>query len=751
MYFSDKNIFYAGIGIAILLCFSVPAVLAGPSDNWFPDNQWIEQITGTHNQNTIQVSEEHATDRLIVRYNPNSAQSRSSLMSVQSSANAMAGTQVVRDLSSNGVAGMQVVQVSGTSLENAMAAYKANPDVLYVEPDYKISLSPIENVQKTVPIQSFQASGSSYPNDPGYSNLWGLQNTGQAPFYGTPGADMKAPLAWTKTTGSSGVTVAVIDTGVDYSHPDLAANIWQNSGESINGVDDDGNGYIDDVRGWNFVSKNNDPMDDNGHGTHCAGTIAAVGNNGIGIAGVTWKTKIMPLKFLDSRGSGYTSDAISAILYANKMGVPIISNSWSGTGYSQSLKDAIDASQAVIICAAGNSGGSSEINPIYPAAYTSSNIISVAATNYHDALASFSNYGASSVDLAAPGVSIYSTTKSGGYSYLNGTSMAAPYVTGVAALLKSQSPSLTGAQIKSKILGSCDNLPSLSGKVATGGRLNAAKALGISTPTPTPTNPVPTPTVTRTPTPVPTSTPIPTPTVTRPPTPVPTSTPVPTPTVTRPPTPVPTSTPVPTPTVTRPPTPVPTSTPIPTPTVTRTPTPVPTIVPDSPPLPPTPCGVYKTDTQTGFLKQGQAAVYGYFIPSDGRSKIEWSEQTFGTCGSGKGLNNQGMGSIRENNNACADTSVFDIYVCKDCNPKNSYCYAQYYATGQNPYISITPPNSGSTYFVMIYARTGNGYYTLKMNSYKCPGNTPIIVASKDSGIFPSGKEIPVPSAEYIPQ
>jgi hypothetical protein len=174
-------------------------------------------------------------------------------------------------------------------------------------------------------------------------------------------------------------------------------------------------------------------------------------------------------------------------------------------------------------------------------------------------------------------------------------------------------------------------------------------------------------------------------------------------------------------------------------------------VPDSPPLPPTPCGVYKTDTQTGFLKQGQAAVYGYFIPSDGRSKIEWSEQTFGTCGSGKGLNNQGMEGIRENNNACADTSVFDIYVCKDCNPKNSYCYAQYYATGQNPYISITPPNSGSTYFVMIYARTGNGYYTLKMNSYKCPGNTPIIVASKDSGIFPSGKEIPVPSAEYIPQ
>jgi subtilisin family serine protease len=317
------------------------------------------------------------------------------------------------------------------------------------------------------------------------------------------------------------VTIALVDTGVDYTHPDLAANIWQNPGETINGIDDDGNGYIDDIRGWNFVSKTNDPMDDNGHGTHCAGTIAAVGNNGIGVCGVTWNAKIMPLKFLDSSGSGYTSDAISAILYANRMGAPIISNSWSGTGYSQSLKDAIDASSAVVVCAAGNSGANSDVTPQYPAAFTSSNIISVAATNYNDKLATFSNYGAKSVDLAAPGVSIYSTTKSNGYKYLSGSSMATPHVSGVAALIKSQNPSMTAAQIESKILNNCDSLSVLSGKMVTGGRLNAAKALGQipKTPTPTPTvTTTTTPTVTPTITPTTTSTPIPTLTTTPTPT-----------------------------------------------------------------------------------------------------------------------------------------------------------------------------------------------------------------------------------------
>ncbi|HOJ97203.1 MAG TPA: S8 family serine peptidase [Methanospirillum sp.] len=725
MNFSKKSVLSAGIGISILLCLSIPLVMAGPSDSWFPQNQWIQQITGPSYQNTIQVTEDYAPDRLIVRYKPEAVKSQSGFMSVQAMANAEAGSRVVRDLSTSGAIGMQVVQVTGTSLSRAMEVYKTNPDVLYVEPDYRISLSPIEKTSTSAPVQAqgLRAAGTGWPNDPGYTQLWGLENTGQTPFYGKPGADIKAPLAWGATTGSSSVVIALIDTGVDYTHPDLSSNIWQNPGEYLNGADDDGNGYIDDIRGWNFVSKNNDPMDDNGHGTHCAGTMAAVGNNGIGVTGVTWNAKIMPLKFLDSKGSGYTSDAISAILYARQKGVPIISCSFSGPGESQALKEAIDSSSALFICAAGNAGANSDITPQYPAGYPSSQIISVAASTYQDTLASFSNYGVSSVDIAAPGVSIYSTTKSGGYSYLNGTSMAVPYVTGTAALLKARNPSISTAQMKSKILGSCDVLASLSGKVATGGRLNAAKALDVTIPTPSPT---------------------------------PTFTPV--PTVTRTPTPSPSPTFTPVPTVTRTPTPSPSPTFTPVPTATRTPTPSPTFTPSPTQVPVPSCGVYKRDVQSGFLRQGQAAVYGYYIPVDGRSKIEWSLTVRGTCGAGQGIATAAKaGGLKDNNNACAGSSVFDLYVCRDCNPQNSRCYANYYAYGPNAYTSITKPASGSTYFVMIYATSGNGMYDLQMNSYKCAGNTPIIVASTEQGMQMAGTEsgaypssIPVPSAEFVP-
>ncbi|NLV26723.1 MAG: S8 family serine peptidase [Methanomicrobiales archaeon] len=473
-------------------------------------------------ENAIQISAEHAPDRLIVRYKTDDFRAESAMMSVQSAINAQAGTSVVKDFHSTGIPGMQIVQVTGNTLESAMKAYEESPDVLYVEPDYKISLSPIEKTGKKADISALSVSSSTYPDDPGYQYLWGLHNTGQAPFYGTSDADIDATEAWGITTGSSSVIVAIVDTGVDYTHPDLSSSIWRNSREIINGVDDDGNGYIDDVRGWNFYAKSNDPMDDNGHGTHCAGTIAATGNNRIGVAGVGWNIKIMPLKFLNASGSGYVSDAISAILYANRMGASVISNSWSGKGYTQSLKDAIDASQAVFVCAAGNSGANSDVSPQYPAAFTSNNIISVAATDYNDKIASFSNYGSGSVDLAAPGVSIYSTTKSGGYQYMSGTSMATPHVSGVAALVKSKNPSYTASQIRNTIFSSIDSISSLAGKVASGGRLNAAKALGASTtPTITPTvsptvQPTKTPTVT--PTKTPTPYPTPTPTVTQSPT-----------------------------------------------------------------------------------------------------------------------------------------------------------------------------------------------------------------------------------------
>lgn len=330
---------------------------------------------------------------------------------------------------------------------NAINSLKDNPAVAYVEPDYILTAT------------------DTTPNDSSYSKLYGLTK-------------ISAPTAWDTYTGSKNVVVGVIDSGIAYTHSDLADNIWVNPGEiAANGIDDDDNGYIDDVYGWNFVDDNNKPLDDNGHGTHVAGTIGAVGNNGVGVVGVTWNTQIAALKFLDSSGSGYTSDAILAINYAEEMGFDIANNSWGGASYSQSLKDAIDAYDGVFTAAAGNNGTNNDSRAFYPAGYTSSNIIAVAATTSSDAKASYSNYGKTTVDLGAPGDAIYSTYLNNSYTTLSGTSMATPQVSGAAALLKSYDTSLTTAEIKSLILSNVDALTSLNGKTVTGGRLNVAKCI----------------------------------------------------------------------------------------------------------------------------------------------------------------------------------------------------------------------------------------------------------------------------------
>jgi subtilisin family serine protease len=239
-----------------------------------------------------------------------------------------------------------------------------------------------------------------------------LHNTGQNVNgkNGTADADIDALEAWDVTTGSSDVVVAVIDSGVDINHPDLAANIWTNTAEIANNlIDDDGNGYVDDVNGWDFHNNDNAPHDPHGHGTHVAGTIAAVGDNATGVTGVSWSAKIMPLRFLDAFGVGDTANALDAIDYASAMGADVINNSWGGGGFSQALKDAIEASGAVVVCAAGNSGFNTDLTPHYPSSYNSANIISVAASDQDDQLAGFSNFGAVSVDVAAPGTNIYSS------------------------------------------------------------------------------------------------------------------------------------------------------------------------------------------------------------------------------------------------------------------------------------------------------------------------------------------------------
>ena len=241
------------------------------------------------------------------------------------------GAKIKKDFSREGLPGLQVVQLkTGTDVQTAIREYQSNPDVLYAEPDYIISLSPDEfgpGIQTASPLQIL----SMTPGDPFFSYLWGLHNTGQNG--GTPGADINATYAWDLSTGSNRVIVAVVDTGVMYTHSDLFANIWTNPGEiPDNGIDDDLNGYTDDIHGWNFINDSSNPLDDNGHGTHVSGTIGAAGNNGIGVTGVNWRVNIMALKAFDFAGNGFTSDAISAILYANANGASVISNSWNGPG-----------------------------------------------------------------------------------------------------------------------------------------------------------------------------------------------------------------------------------------------------------------------------------------------------------------------------------------------------------------------------------------------------------------------------------
>jgi subtilisin family serine protease len=346
-----------------------------------------------------------------------------------------------------------------------------------------------------------------------------MHNTGREE--GTPDADIDAPEAWDINTGGP-VVVAVIDSGIDYTHEDLAANIWQNTDEvtgdangdgypGIQGVDDDGdglvdedsggrqpgdpgytndlyadddeNGYPDDIRGWNFCTNTNDPMDTFGHGTHCAGTIGATGDNGKGVAGVNWNVRLMPLKFIGAWW-GQLSDAIKAIESAIMNGAHISSNSWGGYYYSEGLRDAIETARLhdhLFIAAAGNDNNDNDVNPHYPSSFDLDNIIAVAATDRNDHRVNTSqwgsNYGEVSVDLGAPDSIILSSVPGSSYEVYSGTSMATPHVTGVASLLLAANPVLSYTQVKNIILDTVDSLPDLAGKTVTGGRLNTRGAV----------------------------------------------------------------------------------------------------------------------------------------------------------------------------------------------------------------------------------------------------------------------------------
>ena len=376
------------------------------------------------------------------------------------------------------------------------------------------------------------------PNDTYFPNLHGLNQNNDI--------DINGPEAWDITTGSSNIVVGVVDTGIDYNHNDLAANILVNTGEIPgNGIDDDNNGYVDDVYGYDFVNNEGNPMDDHFHGTHCAGTIGAMGNNGRGVVGVNWNVKIIAAKFLGSDGSGSLSGAVSSINYLTNRAAVLASqgkrmiatnNSWGGGGYSVALYNAIAAARdagILFIAAAGNETNNNDASPSYPASYNLSNVIAVAALDANGALASFSNYGATSVHVGAPGVNIRSTYPGNQYADLSGTSMAAPHVTGMAALLAAHRPNATMSQIKEAILTTVRPRASIASLTVTGGEIDLyAGLLKIATLVPENSmTPTPAPTVTPVETVPPTATPLPGVTAT----PVPTATRTPDPIVTVPP------------------------------------------------------------------------------------------------------------------------------------------------------------------------------------------------------------------------
>ncbi len=405
-----------------------------------------------------------AYDGILVKFKPGVSQTRINR------AFSAAGCRQNRGFRPRLVRGLTRAQISrGSSLSATLQRLRNNRDVEFAEPNYLLT-------------------AYAQPNDPQFDILWAMNNIGQTG--GVRDADIDALEAWDLQVGGD-VIIAVVDSGVDYNHPDLAANIWRNTGEIPgNGRDDDGNGYVDDTRGWDFANNDNDPMDDNSHGTHVAGTIAARGNNGQGVVGVNWSARIMALKFLTRSGAGSSADAIAAIDYAVANGARVINASWGGGPYSAAMFSALSAANdagVLFVAAAGNEGRNNDNTPSYPADYDLPNVISVAATDDADTLAGFSNFGANSVDLGAPGVNILSTTPANGYTSYSGTSMAAPHVAGVAGLLVAADPGIGITALRAALLDSADVLPDLTGRTVSGGRLNAFRALGgNNTPPPTP-------------------------------------------------------------------------------------------------------------------------------------------------------------------------------------------------------------------------------------------------------------------------
>lgn len=362
-------------------------------------------------------------------------------------------------------------KLSNVDLSNkAISELMNNPEIEYVEPNWIIKVDPV-NANKEV-------------LDPKFSQQWGLTNDGKNSggwfSRGKAGEDVNAEKAWEITKGSKDIVVAVIDTGIDFSHPDLKDQMWTNDAElnGIEGVDDDGNGYVDDIYGYDFANNDGNPTDGHSHGTHCAGVIGA-SHNSIGVKGVMANVKLMGIKFLTDRGSGETIGAIKSVEYATKMGAHITSNSWGGGERSEALKEAIQAAQdagTMFVAAAGNSRADNDARPTYPANYKVDGIVTVGAMDGKGNRSSFSNYGKTSVHVFAPGSNILSTVKNGGYKKMSGTSMATPFVSGVLGLLLANEPGISIIEAKERLMESTVLNSSLS-QYSAAGRVDAFRML----------------------------------------------------------------------------------------------------------------------------------------------------------------------------------------------------------------------------------------------------------------------------------
>lgn len=475
----NRNNFWIHLGIAVIV-ITMAAVL-GQIGRWEKSLRVSvpapsEKVKTPSKPTAVKRSNAEGVPEVNVRFRPNV-----SLAEIKKIA-AKNNDRVEDEIESvNGL--VSIDDLDNADAETVAKQYSAMSDlVLYAEPNFQIKFDDPAQVPAAKDLLQ-RESDEVQPNDPKFADQWALNNLGQNG--GKKNADIGALKAWLKTRGSDKIVVAVLDSGVDYTHPDLVGNIWFRP-DNVPQYKDDELGNFDDFRGFNAAENQSDPMDDNGHGTHCAGIIGAEGNNDEGIAGINWNVQIMPLKFMGRGGFGTTKDAIEAINYAidrkrNGVNVRVINASWGSTLYSKALEDAIRAAGEegiLFVAAAGNASTNNDKSPHYPSNYDLPNVISVAALDRNDNLASFSNYGAKTVHIAAPGKDILSTWLNEDYRDASGTSMAAPQVAGVAALILANEPNLTVEKLRERLLKSVDKLDSLSGKVENGGRLNAAKALG---------------------------------------------------------------------------------------------------------------------------------------------------------------------------------------------------------------------------------------------------------------------------------